>query len=288
LLQISPVLSQSASLLEVLRREGFTEFASLLEGPSGADILNAGPNLIVYAPTNAAFLEDDIFGLTRRTTDDAQAKIQVADGTSDSGDKQKRAKSTCTADPGSEVFVTLLDDPEFVNLGPGQNARIVQKNVPNAALPTVLTGRGATVKVTGLDIPYNNGVIRPVSGVFTLPYLLSETLPFLGADKTLAALQSTGLLAELNNRTSITFLAPDDTVINGLSDTELVNVLRQHVILGLPVYTPLIVDGAVYTTLAGTNVTASVRGPDFFIGGARILAGDTIIKNGVVHTADRV
>ena len=72
-----------------------------------------------------------------------------------------------------------------------------------------------------------------------------------------------------------------------LSGDELAQVLRQHLLLGPPAYTPLLVDGASYTTLAGTTLTVSVRGPDF-IGGARIMAGDAIVKNGVVHTIDRV
>jgi len=82
--------------------------------------------------------------------------------------------------------------------------------------------------------------------------------------------------------------APDDTVIPGLPDAELAQALRGHILLCRPAYTPLSVDGATYTTLAGTTVSVTVRGPDFFVGGAKILSGDAIVKNGVVHTVDRV
>ena len=42
------------------------------------------------------------------------------------------------------------------------------KNVPNAAFPIVLSGLGESVKVTGVDIPYHCGVIRPISGFVSL------------------------------------------------------------------------------------------------------------------------
>ena len=118
---------------------------------------------------------------------------------------------------------------------------------------------------------------------------MSETLPFLGLDDVLSALQKTGLITNLDNTASITFLAPDDSAFpDGLSGDELAQVLRQHLLQGPPAYTPLLVDGASYTTLAGTTVAVSVQGPDIFIGGARILAGYSIIKNGVIHTVDKV
>lgn len=122
----------------------------------------------------------------------------------------------------------------------------------------------------------------------TLPRTITQTLPFLANDKLLAILQRTGLASELDNRTSITFLAPDDTVLPDLPDAQLAQALRGHILLGSPAYTPLLVNGATYTTLAGTTVRVEVRGPDFFVGGTKILNGDAIVKNGVVHTVDRV
>lgn len=164
-LHSTAVLSRSSSLLDVLRKEGFTEFASLLEGPDGFDVANAGPDLIVYAPTNAAFAGIAASNCTSRLVrrDDvkkASGKQHVAKSRF-GGDKRR---ATITTVPGAEALMTLLDDPTYVNLGPGQNSSIVQKNVPNAGLPTVLTGGGAVVKVTALDIKFDGGVIRPISG----------------------------------------------------------------------------------------------------------------------------
>jgi hypothetical protein len=53
-------------------------------------------------------------------------------------------------------------------------------------------------------------------------------------------------------------------------------------------YLPLLKNGALLTTQAGTNVTVSVRGNDFYINDARIISANIIIANGVAHVLDQV
>ncbi|KAK0649321.1 FAS1 domain-containing protein, partial [Cercophora newfieldiana] len=279
-------------LLTVLRSEGFTQFAQELEGPAGEGIRGCSNRLIVFAPTNAGLARRATCSPVQRRGDteppsDDEAKADASQNVVGETKYDDRRRATITTTPGAVSFLTWLNDPRFVNLG-GQNSSIVQVNRPNAALPIVLSGLGDSVKVTGLDIPFDCGVIRPISADLTLPRLITQTLPFLANDKLLAILQRTGLAAELDNRTSITFLAPDDTVLPDRPDAELVQVLREHILLGSPAYTPLLVNGATYATLAGTTVSVEIRGPDFFVGGAKILNGDAIVKNGVVHTVDRL
>ncbi|KAK3341825.1 FAS1 domain-containing protein [Lasiosphaeria hispida] len=293
LLSLFTIGSLAQSLLTVLRQEGFTEFAAFLEQPEGQNVLRSNRSLIVYAPTNAGFLRSRKSAtVLTREIDNRTAAIEYQMGVDSGGDILiKRHEPVCSTvgGPGAEDLMTLLDEPEFVNLPLGQNASIVQKNMPKGVLPVVHSGLGDVVKVTGLDIPYDHGLIRPVSGLFTLPRLLSITLPFLGADKTLSALRRTGLIKDLDARTGITFLAPDDRSIpSDVSENMLAEILRRHVIVGLPVFTSDLKHGDTYKTLAGTTVTVTVQCADVFIGGARILAGDAIIKNGVVHTVDKV
>jgi hypothetical protein len=151
-------------LLAVLQREGFTEFAKQLEGPDGEVVRNACSNMIIYTPTNAALTQGGTCSLARRITNETGigARSQYAcPDQEDYGDK-RRAEVTTT--PGAVARMNLLGNPQYVNLGPGQNSSIVEKNVPNAAFPVVLSGLGESVKVTGLDIRYDCGVIRPISG----------------------------------------------------------------------------------------------------------------------------
>ncbi|RYP56102.1 hypothetical protein DL770_010849 [Monosporascus sp. CRB-9-2] len=76
--------------------------------------------------------------------------------------------------------------------------------------------------------------------------------------------------------------------IDGRTTPELRELLRQHILIDFPAYTPLLEDGDIYPTLAGAGVTLSVRDGVVSFNGARILAGDAIITNGVIHTIDRV
>jgi uncharacterized surface protein with fasciclin (FAS1) repeats len=135
--------------------------------------------------------------------------------------------------------------------------------------------------------------LTQTSRLFTLPASASETLPFLGVDNFLDALNHTGILAELDARTGpITILAPDDKAFTNsstLSRDQLTALVRQHVLVDYHAYTPLLRDGDVYPTLAGGKVVVSVdeKGA-VFLDGARILDGDAIITNGAVHTISKV
>ncbi|KLU91800.1 hypothetical protein MAPG_10748 [Magnaporthiopsis poae ATCC 64411] len=128
-------------------------------------------------------------------------------------------------------------------------------------------------------------------GIPTVPRSLSYTLPFLNADVFGNALRTAGLLPGLDNRTSITVLAPNNAAFgnSGLTGARLEQVLKEHILIGsFPAYTPLLKDGATYRTLAGSSVTVSLRDGVASIGGAQILAGDNIIVNGVVHTVNKL
>ncbi len=126
----------------------------------------------------------------------------------------------------------------------------------------------------------------------TLPRNLSATLPFLNVGRFEAALQRTGLLADLDGRAKITVLAPVDSVFatntSSLPEGQLAEALKRHVLVGVTAYTPLLRDGAVFRTLGGTNVTVSVRGGEVYLGEALVVSGDAILTNGVVHTIDTV
>jgi hypothetical protein len=159
------------SLQETLNENGFTRFSQQLEGDP---ILTAGPGLIIYAPTNAALEGENASGpIGRRQSDEdlQQAKnaINAVDATAPSPPRPPKgpAKNATRRDVPVSVgssMVTLLDSPEFVNLGQQTNQVIVEKSGAFASLPIVYSGLGKSVKVTGADIPYAQGVIRPIDG----------------------------------------------------------------------------------------------------------------------------
>ncbi|KLU92034.1 hypothetical protein MAPG_10981 [Magnaporthiopsis poae ATCC 64411] len=285
--------TQSGSLLAVLQENGFTKYAERLQALN-SPVLNAGPNVVVYVPTNAAITTTGNSTITRRTSDEDEkdgmlyavneiAPRRVRNSTE--GAKMLRTRDLgCT--PGL-LYQSWLNNPKLVNLGPGRNQTLIEKFISSAARPLVFTGLGESVKVTSDDIPFNGGVIRPISGTLALPRKVSETLPILGAETFLAALQNAGLLADVDNRASITVFAPSDSAVRKAGSLTAAQ-LRQHIVVDFPAYTTWITNGDVFRTLGGGSVTASVQDGVIRINGARIMASDAIIKNGVAHTIDKV
>jgi len=290
------------SLQATLVQEGFNQFAQLLNQPGlQSDIGLPQPNaqLIVYAPTDAGvfrFQSENGNNLQRRDEFEDRMNADMQCAWISSGAAKKRGYSHGSSGSGASCdingafdFMTFLSNKEFVNLPPGNNASIVQKTMQKGALPVVHSGLGDVVKVVALDIPFKYGIIRPVSSFFTLPRLLSKTLPFLGADKVLQALNRTNLTSDFDNRTGITFLAPDDKAIpNDIKPEVLAEVLKRHLIVGLPIFSSDLKDGDRFTTLGGTTVTVTTHCGDVFLNGAKLLVTDAIIKNGVLHTVDKV
>ncbi|EAQ91872.1 hypothetical protein CHGG_00107 [Chaetomium globosum CBS 148.51] len=299
---IFAALTSGQTLVSVLEDNGFSEYAALIQGDPS---IEAASDLIVYAPTDAALVANNET-LNRRVTAEGRKNIRaslacVRRSAFRPRPPPKRAQTWGNSTrpvryrkevPSGSAFMSLLSDPEFVNLGPGVNQSIVEKHPGSSELPVVFSGLGETIKVTGNDIAFDRGVIRPTDGLPTLPETASKTLPFLGVSTFFDALNQTGVLAELDTRRGpITILAPDDNAFKGKAFThdQLTALVRRHVLVDYFAYTPLLEDHQVYPTLGGGEVVVAVNNKGAAsLGGAGILAGDAIITNGVVHTIDKI
>lgn len=285
-LSATPVLS--VDLFQALESNGFTDFARVAaQVPSIAQA--RGPGLVIYAPTNDGIREANVN--RRRDHGEPHPTPEEAECGCTNTNTQVQTRDAIVS-PGS-ARRTFLDDPDLVNLGPGRNQTVVEKCLPNQLFPIIYSGLGVNVSVVGDDIPFDGGVIRPVAGIFKVPATLSKTLGVTSLDTStfLSALNRTGLLSEFDNRTGITVLAPTDAALAGagsLSDTELAKVLQRHVLVNVTAYTPLIRDGNTFVSLAGETVTVAFKDGGYFVNGAKIVNEDAIIKNGVLHTIDKV
>ncbi|KAK4231429.1 FAS1 domain-containing protein [Podospora fimiseda] len=294
-LSVTPVIS--LDLLEALRANGLTDYARLVQGDF--DIVNAtGPGLIIYASTNEAIREansaNQSSGPQRRQDDDQEEKPTRAERKAGAGKPHNPTlnRRDTIISPGL-ALQTFLDDPELVNLGPGRNQTIVEKCLPNQQWPVVFSGLGANVSIVDNEIPFDGGVIRPICGIITIPESLSETLkvPFLNANTFLSTLNKTGLLSDIDNRAGITVLAPTDAAlatIGNLSDSELTQVLKRHILTDVTAYTPVLRDGKSIPSLGGDQVMISLKSGSYFVNDATIVSGDVILKNGVLHTINKV
>ncbi|EHK19972.1 uncharacterized protein TRIVIDRAFT_155305 [Trichoderma virens Gv29-8] len=290
----SGALAQSPqSLFSTLQANGFTEFAQRL--PT-IELTSAEAGLVVYAPNNNAFIISGNATVARATIGPPPAALNLArfrgGGSFQYNSRALATRMAKRATSRGSVYETLYHD-DFVLLGSGHNQSLVERNVPSASLPFVFSGLGKSAQVVGSDIPFDKGVIRPIDAVLTLPRSLSSTLQAIGGVKLAAALKQTNLTATLEGAESITVLAPSNEVFSlssTLTQTQIVQVLKEHIIVApsFPAYSPWLEDGQIFRTLGGTNVSVVIKDDVAYLNGARILTGDSIIQNGVVHTIDKV
>ena len=61
-----------------------------------------------------------------------------------------------------------------------------------------------------------------------------------------------------------------------------------HIIPNFVGYLPSLTNGLKLVTQAGTTVTVTVKGDDFYLNNAKIIASNLILENGVGHVLDQV
>ena len=107
-----------------------------------------------------------------------------------------------------------------------------------------------------------------------------ETQPALGD-----LIAKAGLAPTLSGNTVYTFLVPSDDELNNLESMpaqRLRTVLSGHILKGRYLESDF-KDGVSLETLAGTKVTVCRKKDYTLISGARIVASNTEVKNGVIH-----
>ncbi|RSM18340.1 hypothetical protein CDV31_002859 [Fusarium ambrosium] len=285
------------TLSNTLQDSGFTLFQQQLQ--DNPELLNSKePGLVVYAPTDSGLSSSDGPGRVKRQ----EKSLKYQNGYYFAGENSNRYPDPPSnrrrmfirdLKSGGDARMTFLDDPAYVNLGWVNNQSLVERpsNCCDGGKRQVYTGLGGNVNVAGKDIPFDNGVIRPIDGDLTLPESISSTLPHLGVDKFHELVKKSGLLSELDSTAGITILAPDNSAFKNVtkwSNTDLAEFIKCHILVDFPAYTPLFKDGQVYPTLAGGKVKVTVQDGTIYLNGAKIVAGDAIAINGAVHTIDRV
>lgn len=84
--------------------------------------------------------------------------------------------------------------------------------------------------------------------------------------------------------TNAAFAEPNST--SSYATTE--SLLFGHIIPDFIGYLPSLTNGATFITQGGTNITVNVKGVDFYINNAKIIASNLIVDNGVCHVLDSV
>jgi uncharacterized surface protein with fasciclin (FAS1) repeats len=72
------------------------------------------------------------------------------------------------------------------------------------------------------------------------------------------------------------------------SSTGLASALSGHVVQDFAGYIPSLTNGSSFVTQAGTTITVTIQGEDYFINNAKIVSSNLILENGVAHVIDSV
>lgn len=113
-----------------------------------------------------------------------------------------------------------------------------------------------------------------------------------------SALKITDLLETLDKPGPFTVFAPSDEAFNKLPDgtveelmnkrkNDLANILSYHIIAG-SIKANELKDGEKLKTLAGEELTVSLRNGNLAVNGKNVITSDVICSNGVIHIIDGV
>ena len=128
---------------------------------------------------------------------------------------------------------------------------------------------------------------------FTIPQSFSSTFDQTNLTSFSAGLQTANLTSMLNNPAGMTVFSTTNEAYqtgagNITSSTALSGLLSNHIVPNFLGYLPLLTDGLVLTTQAGTTLTVSIKNGQIYINNALIVSPNLITSNGVSHVLNQV
>ncbi|CEL08705.1 hypothetical protein ASPCAL11850 [Aspergillus calidoustus] len=158
----------------------------------------------------------------------------------------------------------------------------------------LFSGLGNSITILEEDIEFEGGILHIVSGQFTQPSPLIESLRAVSETTTLASYISGH--ASLESSNSITVFAPSNAALAStygsdttISESEATALVDSHVVLNFAAYSPFLVNGARFRTIDGVDAVVNTR-PDGSIvlnDDINVIKTDIVVQNGVVHIIDR-
>jgi len=261
----------------VLATADVSTLRAALEAADLVSALQADGPFTVFAPRNAAFdaLGADVVALLLETGN-ADLLSRVL---------------TFHVVPGVAAPSTGLTDGQMVTTLEGEQLEIG------------VSGSGVTVNganVVTADIETTNGVIHLIDAVLLPELDIVEKASITPETQTLVAAVAAGdLVTTLEGAGPFTVFAPVDAAFTALgadmidvlldpaNQALLQKILTYHVIAD-DIRAADLTDGAMVTTVEGTQVTIDLSGTTPMVNGANIIATDIVVGNGVIHLIDGV
>ena len=142
--------------------------------------------------------------------------------------------------------------------------------------------------------PNDNRTIQtnPFQSLFTVPHLLSSTAQFTGQTTFVSLTNGSNQTSVLDSTPLITVFIPTNDAFAAANISTASNntasLLSAHVLPNFAGYLPSLTNGSTIVTQAGTSITVTIKGDDYFINDAKIVSSNLIIDNGVAHVIDSV
>ncbi|KAL7268164.1 hypothetical protein RUND412_009225 [Rhizina undulata] len=295
MLNAVPLFAQT--LDQVLRstQVGATSFADYILADPPLVIPPGAVDLVIYAPNNLAMQKFFSGTHSRRQTNGTtsasstdQKNVQVT------ASRQqvliKRALST-----GGSVINTQVVNSASVNLGPNVPLALVAKPGDNANEQVISSGLGSTSNVLAGEYTFDQGVVRLVDDVFTLPQaggFSPQTAGFSTFPELFASINITDIL---NDTPGVTVLIPTDDAfqtakpwLDLLAPWQLREVLLYHILESYVGYSPDLQNGTWHKTIEGSYIFTRIYDDTIYMNDGVLLEGDAILTNGVAQVLDRV
>ncbi|MEM1128096.1 MAG: fasciclin domain-containing protein [Bacteroidota bacterium] len=157
------------------------------------------------------------------------------------------------------------------------------------------------IPVTTTTVEASNGIVHVIEGVILPPVSLVERAVITGETSTLVtALQTAGLVGNLQGDGPFTVFAPVNSAFAGLGDETINNLLAEdnrailtevltyHVVTDTAIRAGDLSDGQTQETLQGSAITVGVDGGTVTINGNTVVQADIEVENGVIHLIDGV
>ena len=132
-----------------------------------------------------------------------------------------------------------------------------------------------------------------IDSVLSIPGTVTDTLISGGLTAAAGALRRADIETPLNLASDVTVFAPTNdafnaigSTVNGMTLEQLTNVLNYHVIPGKVLYSQLMATPGSAATQEGGNLNFRTDGGQLFVNGAKVIAADVLVGNGVVHIVD--
>ncbi|KAK0723863.1 FAS1 domain-containing protein [Apiosordaria backusii] len=265
----------SAQSLTTILTENNTTLSTLTSllalVPDVVQTLSTAQNVTILAPSDAAFAK--LLSRNPRSAElmrNRQALAGVLQYHVLTGKLLSTEFSTTPKFPS-----TLLSTP-FANVTGGQKVQLALVN----ETARVFSGYKQMASVVTADLEFDgNNALHILDTVLTVPANPLQTAINTNLTSLAGALTTVRLTDGLNALTDVTILAPSNeafraigSAVGSLSNSDLANILGYHVLPG---------------RVLG-DLTVRRDGSQVFVNSARVVLGDVITGNGVVHVLDNV